>query len=555
MAGERVLVVDDERQIVRLCTQALGEQGYAVEGENGGQQAMARLETSNFDLLVVDVKMPDMDGLTLLRQARALDPNLTAIVITGYATLDRTIEALQSGARRFLLKPFGFADLISAVESALTQREREQEALRLRAQLPILEISQALLAKGDVDSLARRLLDVVVRQIKAPRAMILLLDQESEELYVAATAGIPPPAQGRRPCSDPDLADKALQADEPLVLDSQSRTDLPPLLQPLAPESAGGLLVLVPLRTPKAGIGLLGLGWPEIATARSRAPITSGDLDLLSIMAGQIAIGLENARLYALEQQRIAALARALDQQQELDRLKNEFMRNVSHELRTPLTMIMGYVELLDSGELGELLPSQQGPVSTLVSQTLALYQLVDNITALLQNETRERLRDLFSMEELLRTALYDFQVLADRSGLALEAEITATETNVRGDSRHLRRVLDNLIDNALKFTPEGGSITVGLHNRAQQVVVQIQDTGIGIGQEHLERIFDRFYQVDGSIQRHHDGSGLGLALVKEIVASHGGTVAVESEEGVGSQFIVSLPLASPLPEEGKDAC
>jgi signal transduction histidine kinase len=261
-------------------------------------------------------------------------------------------------------------------------------------------------------------------------------------------------------------------------------------------------------------------------------------------MGRQIATALENARMYAVEQRRTAELARALEQQQELDRLKNQFVQSVSHELRTPLAMILGYAELLAAGDLGEVSPEQKGPLGIIVQRSYVLRDLVENITAILENEIREPVREPVSLTGLVGDAITDFQVLADQAGLTLDGDISPHIPSVLGDAEHLRRVVDNLIGNALKFTPAGGSVTIRLQSSDGQAVLQVSDTGIGVAADHQEHIFQRFYQVDGSMRRTHGGCGLGLALVKEIVEKHGGRVKLDSELGRGSTFTVFLPPA-----------
>jgi signal transduction histidine kinase/DNA-binding response OmpR family regulator len=543
MAGERILVVDDEPRIVRLCTQILTEQGYVVQGVNSGMEALTQLRAEAFDLLVVDIKMPDVDGLLVLRLARDLDPNLTAVVITGSATMDRAIEALQAGARGFILKPFGYDELISTIERALIQRRKEEERLRLQAQLPILEISQILMSEANVISLAQQLLEILVQQMEAERGLLLLLSEDPNELYIAAAIGLPDGTlDGAETVVKRGSTVEGLLSEGPLVLGTQSSAHLDAPWQKLVVEPGATALMLMPLRTREKDVGVLGLG--RLVGKRPGTNFTPTDLNLLSIVGRQIAIALENTRMYALEQKRTAELARTLAQRQELDRLKDEFMQNVSHELRTPLSMILGYAEMLTSGELGEIKPKQQGAIETILQRALILKDLIENITAMLDNRNREPLTDLVSMAELVASTLADFGVLAQQSDLELHGQIASQVPLVQGDPEHLRKVVDNLIANALKFTPAGGTVNVNLRGTSDEVILQVTDTGIGIPEEHLERIFDRFYQVDGTTRRRHGGSGLGLALVKEIVESHGGSVTVESLVSQGSTFTVRVPAA-----------
>ncbi len=555
MANERILVADDEPRIVEVCVQMLSELGYQVRGVNSGQEAIASLEAEPFDLLVVDIRMPDVDGLMVLRRALEVDPNITTVFITGYATMGRVIEALNSGARGLLLKPFGIDQLHEAIEAALAQRQKEQEWLRLRAQLPIFLISQTLMTEGDVDELSLRLLEVVARQIGADRAILMLLDEATDELYVAATMGLPEESlRGMRVAATDGLIGRALHAQEALVWDSPPMAsawdDLELPLRALVAGAEVETLLLVPLCTGKKEVGLLSLSHAR-RSGRAVA-LTPSDLTLLSIMGRQSAIALENARMYAVEQQRTAELARALEQQQELDRLKSQFIQNVSHELRTPLAMILGYGELLATGQLGEVRAEQQGPLEIVVQRAQVLRDLIENITAILENEMREPSQDVVELAELVGEALTDFQVLADQAGLQLHGDLAESVPTVLGDSEHLRRVVDNLIGNALKFTPAGGTVAVSLRSANGQVMLEVADTGIGIDPEDRDRIFERFYQVNGTTRRTHGGCGLGLALVKEIVERHGGKVRVESQLGQGSTFSVSLPAS--LATEGAQA-
>jgi PAS domain S-box-containing protein len=292
MPDGRILVIDDEPYIVRLCIQTLIPQGYAVQGVTSGREAIARLEAESFDLLVVDIKMADMDGLTVLRRGRELDPNLTAVVMTAYVTMDNAVGALHAGARGFVPKPFEPSELILAVSEALEERQKEHERLRLRALLPILEISHALMVEGDMNCIAGRLLEAVVRELGADQASLMLLDEKADELYIAGAIGLPAEMVDttRIPVGE-GMAGRSLLGEEPLVVDGED--GLEPSLRMLLVPPDISTAVFVPLRTRKRVVGVLNLS--RLAGSK---PFTQGDLSLLSTVGSQMATALENARLY-----------------------------------------------------------------------------------------------------------------------------------------------------------------------------------------------------------------------------------------------------------------
>lgn len=288
------------------------------------------------------------------------------------------------------------------------------------------------------------------------------------------------------------------------------------------------------------------LGVMVVARAGEQPPFDETDFEFFTGLAAQAAIAIDNARLYDSERRRTAELVQSLEQQRELDRLKNEFIQNVSHELRTPLAIVRGYAELLNDGELGVLAEDQRTAIEVITRRTRMLSKMLDDLLTILSAETGRMDHTPVDMVSLVETSLVDFEVQAKTANLKLRSQIEPPIAPVLGDAAHLRRVLDNLLGNAVKFTPAGGEILVELHQLGQTVVLEVADSGIGVSPEHLEHIFDRFYQVDGSTTRRYGGVGLGLALVKEITMAHGGQVQVHSSVGRGARFCISLPAMSP---------
>ncbi len=400
------------------------------------------------------------------------------------------------------------------------------------------QASQALGSTLDPNQVLVNVLDEVRRLLKVVASSIWLIDPTTGELVCQhATGPHSDEVRGWRLAPGQGLAGwVARSGQSQIVPDTQSdRRHFKGV------DRSTGLvlrsILSVPLRTKHGVIGVLQV----VDTAVNR--FQPADLELMEPLAATAAIAIENARLYAEEQQRAAALARALEQQQELDRLKSEFIQNVSHELRTPLSLITGYAELLDDGVLGELQPDQREPVSVIARRARMLGKLVDDLVAILAVESREFRRAPVDLAGVLHTLLADYRIAVETAGLSLTTEVASDLPTIFGNADYLGRMMDNLLGNALKFTPPGGRVTVRLQQEGDEIVLEVTDTGIGIPAERLGRIFERFYQVDGSMTRRFGGAGLGLALVKEIAEAHGGQASVQSTEGVGSTFRVRLPI------------
>ncbi len=201
-----------------------------------------------------------------------------------------------------------------------------------------------------------------------------------------------------------------------------------------------------------------------------------------------------------------------------------------------------GYAELLDSGELGELPDGARQSASVIARRARMLGKLLDDLLSILSAETGKMAHDPIDLAKLVDSLIAEFQPVARQAHIDLSARVAPQVAAVSGDPVQLRRMLDNLLSNAVKFTPTGGSIVVRLFSSEGYVMLEVADSGIGIPADQLTRIFERFYQVDGSTKRRYGGVGLGLSLVKEIAEGHGGRVAVESEVGRGSTFRVILP-------------
>ncbi|GAB4453455.1 MAG: KinB sensor domain-containing domain [Armatimonadaceae bacterium] len=236
--------------------------------------------------------------------------------------------------------------------------------------------------------------------------------------------------------------------------------------------------------------------------------------------------------------------------QQEVDRLKTEFIGVASHELRTPVTSLLLGVDLLGEGAVGTLTPPQQEVVAALRQDLMRLERMMRDLLDLTRLEagvTPPRF-EVVPPAELVTTAVQGIEAQAAAKGLSLETQVPSDLKNVRADRSQIGRVLTNLLSNAIRHTPSGGTILIGATNEEQeQTRFFVQDNGSGIPPEYRERIFERFVQVPGATR---DGAGLGLSIVKTIIEAHGGRIAVQSQPGAGSNFYFVLPSESEAGEK-----
>lgn len=227
-----------------------------------------------------------------------------------------------------------------------------------------------------------------------------------------------------------------------------------------------------------------------------------------------------------------------------VDRMRKDFVINVSHELRTPLAAIQGYAETLLDGAIDE--PGTNRRFMRILWQNAErLAQLTADLMTLSQIEvsTREFAFTPHSVEELLNQAADSARTIAEKKSISIVQTPVETGLTAECDSGAIHQVLNNLLDNAIKYTPDGGQVEIGAQAIEGRVEFYVRDTGIGIPSEHIPRLFERFYRVDKARSRELGGTGLGLAIVKHLVLSHGGAVRVVSEAGKGSTFFFDIPV------------
>jgi len=524
MPRERIVVADDVTEIRELCQRALEAQDYRVFTAQNGEEAVAIASEHPVDLLITDLRMPRLTGLDAYRRMREHRPDLLAIVMTGYGTMDSAIEALKLGAYEFLLKPFSPRDLISAVERTLSRRRLELQNARLKAFIPLFDLSQVASSAKAASALPQRTLEIAHQETAATKATLVRLDGQ-QRLVLHASIG----------CDGGDLASclghgsatpAMLATREPVVFDRTTADEWSPLLG----DGALGPGIVQPLVHRDQLLGYI-----SVARQPGDPAFTRDEAEFLSVLGSQAAVALENSAL-------LRQLQDAYDRLAEMDHLKSEFISIAAHELRTPLAVILAYAALLEEEATG----SVQEHLGQVVMAAMQLKSIIDEMVSLRRIDTGEQQIELTSVAipAIVQGVLQEQQPLIHQKNQQVALEIAPDTPAACADDQVVSLILSNLISNAIKFTPAGGAIGISVSCNGETVVSCIRDSGVGIPPDQLERVFERFYQVEPSLRRRHGGIGLGLSIAREMADLIDGRIWAESPPDGGAAFYLSLPRA-----------
>ncbi|HJQ74900.1 MAG TPA: ATP-binding protein, partial [Gaiellaceae bacterium] len=409
-----------------------------------------------------------------------------------------------------------------ALVNVRTMEQQQEDAEVSRV---LLEISQGLSACLDEDALWSLLVRGATDVLELPWAVATRFDERTGGFTVTATQGLDEEhvarlESARLRLEDHPLVQEAL-SDHGLVVVDEPKVKpfaLPPGVKP-------GAWIGVPLMR-----GGWVAGFLTVAAPGEGRPFARRQLRLAEGLGHHAAIALQNARLVA--------------DLEETDRLKSEFVSTMSHELRTPLNVIIGYTEMLREGAVGPVTAGQRELISRLDARGRELLELIEATLHVGRLEAGRDTVELAPIElgELVHALQASTSGLPRLPAVAFDWEVPdCLGREVLTDRAKIALVVRNLVSNALKFTAEG-KVQVRMDVQDETLAIEVEDTGIGIGAEHLPLIFEMFRQVDGSMTRRHDGVGLGLYIVKQFVTRLGGTVAVASTPGRGSCFRVVLP-------------
>lgn len=396
----------------------------------------------------------------------------------------------------------------------------------------LVEISRVLNSTTSVDGLLHYIIKQAAALTDSEAASILLLDPHTRQLYFKAASNSPDNSLTHIPIPlDNSIAGSILQENRPMLIADVTRD---PRWNPDVSQAINFQTKCI-LGVPMHDADRQAMGVLE-ALNKQHGRFTRQDAETLTILADIAGVAIARAQL-------AEALQQAYRELNELDQVKTDFIAVASHELRTPLSVIMGYVSFLRE----EADPDMAGQLDTVMDAAVHLRNLIQDMLNLRYVDAGESMLDLQAWD--LREVVAELTAVPDETAVSRRQTITSHHPPdpiiVRIDHDVILTAFTNLLDNAIKFTPEGGQIDLRLEQRGHEAWFSVCDTGIGIPADKLEWIFKRFCQVEPALRRRYEGLGLGLSIAKDLVELHNGRIWAESTPQQGSAFTIALPLHS----------
>lgn len=523
MEAPLIYVVDDEPGIAMLCERVLSRAGYRVFTETNPRKAVEFFEDNPIDLLLVDIRMPEVDGFEVIQHVQRWQPDAAILIMTGHGTVDTAIRALRQGVDGLILKPFRQGgELVDAVKLAFADNQKKRDAARTQALRPLFSVTESLLSERRRAPLLDLIVKAIMAQIDCNQAACYQRQIEEKEFSRLAGRGAPE--------SMPllELISRANTSDSPVLINASGPGDH--ALKALLADLELGSAILVSVQHPNMSTVFYA------ARTASESAFRESDLEMFQILARQAATALENSRLYAeqLEYVRqLEASQKALIQAEKMAAV-GRLSASIAHELNNPLQGVQNCLHLAGREDLPEEKRKEYFELARTELERLmtTARRMLDFYRPSASTQTKVNLVDMLEY------------VLSLMSRQLSEAQVNVIK-DIREDlpivtavGSQIQQVFINLILNAADaMSPGGGDLRITARTWEGGVELLFQDAGRGIPQEKQANIFEPFFSTkDG-------GTGLGLTVSYNIITAHGGSLELLPDRAPGACFRILLPI------------
>ncbi len=525
MSESSIIIIDDEKGITRLCTKLLEQANFNAQSFNDPIQAVEALEENKFDLLLVDIQMPNMDGFQVIKSARHFQPEIAVVIMTGFGTLETAIRALREGADGLILKPFENKDeLIQTVKEALQERDHKKEMARLRAIRPLLDMTETLFSETRRKALIELILDAILSYMDSEHAAIYQRGLGSTFLKLVGSKGNVLPEENSS--ASAGLVGKTDHWKVPIWV-NQSGPGGEEFSETLK-EFNLGAVICSPISRGDSSLVFMA------ARNEGEPGFQLADLETFGLLARQADVALENSRLYD-------DLRKYVDQVEESQRalVQSEKMAvvgrltaSIAHEINNPLQAVKNCMHLVGRKELKlkereEYLALAQSELTRL---SITVQGMLDFYRPGILERKNIQFRDLVDLVlVLLRKQLKS-------KNIDINLKLSNDLPKVFVDGNQIQQVIFNIILNAMEAMPDGGKLNIFSELKEDIIKIYFQDSGNGVVPEEKDKLFEPFFSTK------KEGNGLGLSVSYGIIKVHGGELFLVDNKDSGACFCISLP-------------
>ncbi len=483
----KILIVDDEKGL-RLGTKRLLEsEGFEVDTAENGKEGIEKGIASEFDIAVIDLKMPDIEGLEVLQKIKSIFPNTVCFIATAYASIETAIEATRLGAYNYIPKPFTPEEILHQLDIGYKHRVLvvESEKLRKERESNLLEISYE---KSRLRTIINNITDGV-----------LVINTNGELAYFNNSA-----------LKNLDLTELILGE---FILNKLPKDITEIINKYLMPDA-------------------------QIKKSYSSQVEIRPNNELV-IEANCSAILNDEEKFTG-----IVVVIRNITEFKKIELVKNQFVSMVAHELKTPVAAVQGFLKIILDDNIDVSYEQQREFISRSVIRLRGLLDLVNDLLDIsrMEMKTKQREIEALDIKEILESTVQFLEIELKKKGVEVITEYPDTQVVFNGDQNEITRLFTNILSNAIKYNKDNGSITIKVFCSTNYINVIISDTGIGMKPEEKNKLFQEFFRAKNAFTRGVSGTGLGLTIVKRIVDSYHGKIEVDSEYEKGTTFNIQLP-------------
>lgn len=483
-----VLIIDDEKGL-RLGTKRLLEsEGYTAETAENGTEGITLAANKEFDLAIIDLKMPDMDGIEVLKAIKKIHPNTVCFIATAYASYETAIESTKLGAYSYIPKPFTPEELLQQLQKGYERRLLIIEAERLKKEREerLLEVAyEKSRLKTVINSITEGVL-VVNRT-----GELVLFNSSAVKYLDLHEIFIGDVILDILPAEIAELIKKFIDSEE------------------YNPNSYSTQIELKPDK--------------ELIIEATCSPVPHADGSLAGIVT----------------------VIRNITELKKLENIKSQFVSMVAHELKTPVAAVLGFIKLILDDSVGVTPEQEKDFLNRSYIRLQGLIAMVNDLLDISRMELKKVDRELKDLEidKILDSTIEFLEFELKKKSITVEIAKNSASTKIKADKQEITRLFTNILSNAIKYNKESGKILINISGSENYLITKISDTGIGLKPEEKNRLFQEFFRAKNEKTRGISGTGLGLSIVKRIVDSYAGKLEVESEYGVGTTFIIYLPF------------